>query len=91
MWDTGLIEHTGRSEQEYVAYLEQMINAKKMQASGAPEDWANESLHLAKRVWVNDGGTIDQPYYQANISIVDEQLALAGLRLAALLNDALGK
>jgi hypothetical protein len=90
-WDTGLIEHTGRSEQEYVAYLEQWIATKKMRTSGAPEDWANESLRLAKQVWVNDGGTIDQAYYQTNIGIVNERLALAGLRLAALLDDALGK
>jgi hypothetical protein len=90
-WDSGLIEHTGRSEQEYVDYLEQMIAGKKLHASGTPEDWANESLGLAKQVWVNDGGAVDQAYYQANIGIVDERLALAGLRLAAVLNDALGK
>lgn len=90
-WDSGLIEHTGRSEQEYVSYLEQMITAKKLQASGSPEDWANESLRLAKQVWVNDGGAIDDAYYKANIGIVDERLALAGLRLAAVLNEALGK
>ncbi|HLJ25107.1 MAG TPA: S1/P1 nuclease [Candidatus Angelobacter sp.] len=90
-WDTGLIEHTGRSEQEYVAFLEQMIVSKKLQAGGTPQDWANESLRLAKQVWVNDGGAVDQAYYQANISVVDERLALAGLRLAAMLNDALGR
>lgn len=89
-WDTGLLEHTGRSEQDYVTYLEQMITDKKLQAGGSPEDWANESLLLARKVWVNDGGAVDQAYYQANISIVDERLALAGLRLAAMLNDALG-
>jgi hypothetical protein len=90
-WDTGLIEHTGRSEQDYVAYLEQMITAKKLQASGQPADWANESLQLARKVWLNDGGAVDETYYKANINIVDERLALAGLRLAAVLNDALGK
>ncbi len=90
-WDTGLIEHTGRSEQEYVAYMEQMIVSKKLQAGSTPQDWANESLRLAKQVWVNDGGAVDQAYYQANISVVDERLALAGLRLAAMLNDALGR
>jgi hypothetical protein len=90
-WDTGLLEHTGRSEQDYVTYLEQMIASKKLQAGGTPEDWANESLRLAKQVWISEGGAVDQAYYQANISIVDERLALAGLRLAAVLNDALGK
>lgn len=68
-----------------------MIASKHLQASGSPKDWANESLRLARQVWVNDGGAVDQAYYQANIGVVDERLALAGLRLAAVLNDALGK
>lgn len=89
-WDSGLLEHTGRSEQEYVAYLEQMITSKKLQATGAPQDWANESWRFAKQAWLNDGGSVDEAYYKANIGTVDERLALAGLRLAALLNQALG-
>lgn len=89
-WDSGLLEHTGRSEQEYVAYLEQMIASKKLQATGTPEDWANESWRFAKQAWLSDGGSVDEAYYKANIGIVDERLALAGLRLAALLNQALG-
>ncbi|HEY6248515.1 MAG TPA: S1/P1 nuclease [Candidatus Angelobacter sp.] len=90
-WDSGLIEHTGRSEQEYVSYLEQLITTQKLQASGTPESWANESLRLAKQVWLNDGGSVDEAYYRANINVVDQRLALAGLRLAAVLNEALGK
>jgi hypothetical protein len=90
-WDTGLLEHTGRSEQEYVSYLEQMITDKKLQAgNGTPEDWANESFGLAKKVWINNDGAVDAAYYKANIGIVDERLALAGLRLAAMLNQTLG-
>ena len=34
---------------------------------------------------------IDDAYYQAHIDLVNQKLALAGLRLAKLLNDALGK
>lgn len=90
-WDSGLIDHTGRSEQEYVAYLEQLITSQKLQAGGTPESWANESLHLANQAWLNDGGSVDEAYYRANITVVDQRLALAGLRLAALLNDALGR
>lgn len=88
-WDSGLIDHTGRSEQDYVAYLEQLITTQKLAAGGTPETWANESLRLAKQVWLNDGGSVDESYYKANISVVDERLALAGLRLAAVLNEAL--
>jgi hypothetical protein len=67
-----------------------MIASKKLRAGGTPEDWANESLYLAKQVWVNQGAAIDEAYFRANIGVVDERLALAGLRLAAELNDALG-
>ena len=87
VWDIALLEHTGRSEQDYVAYLEQQIATNRWKASGTPEDWANESLKLAKQVWLPEGGSVDEAYYKANIGVVDQQLALAGLRLAALLND----
>ena len=58
---------------------------------GTAEQWANESFHIAHQVWVNEGSAIDENCYRRNIHVVDEQLALAGLRLAKLLNDALGK
>ena len=91
-WDTGLIEHTGRSEQEYAAYLEKLISSKDLQArsGGTPEDWANESLVLAKQAWLSEGGSVDEKYFQTSITVVDERLALAGLRLAALLNQVFG-
>lgn len=90
-WDTGLLEHTGRSEQDYVTYLEGIISRSKLYNGGTPADWANESHRLAIQVWIDNGGAVDQAYYQANIGIVDSRLELAGLRLAALLNEALGK
>jgi S1/P1 Nuclease len=89
-WDVGLIDHTGRSETAYVRYLEQMIARRKLRASGTPEDWANESFHWAKRAWLNEGGEVTEEYYRRNIHIVDDRLALAGLRLAAMLNQTLG-
>jgi nuclease S1 len=89
-WDAGLINHTGRSEQQYADYLEKTIIRKKMRAGGTPEDWANESLHAAKQAWVEEDGAVDEAYYQANIRVVDGRLALAGLRLAAVLNRTLG-
>lgn len=86
-WDIDLIEHTGRSEADYVAYLEQLITSKKLQASGTAQDWANESFHDAQQVMLENGGAVDETYYKANIGMLDERLALAGLRLAALLNE----
>jgi len=38
---------------------------------------------------VNDGGSVDEQYYRQQIK-VDQRLSLAGLRLAALLNEVFG-
>jgi len=57
------------------------------QVEGNPEIWANESFQLAKKVWLNNGGAVDDTYYRTNISMVDRRLALAGMRLAKMLNQ----
>ena len=38
--------------------------------------------------WLADGAQIDENYYQKEIKVVDQRRALAGLRLAAVLNEA---
>jgi CheY-like chemotaxis protein len=52
-WDTGFIQHTGMSVDEYVVHLNKLI-----------------------------------AYYGKEITVLDERLALAGLRLAVMLNEA---
>jgi S1/P1 Nuclease len=93
VWDIGLIEHAGRSEKDYAIYLEKLILRERLmgKADGTPEDWANESLRLAKQVWLNEGSSVDEAYYRANIPMVDERLALAGLRLAKTVNRVFAK
>lgn len=92
-WDTGLIEHVGISEKRYVARLNELIASRKLtlQAGGSPAEWANESFLLAKKVWINNGGAIDEIYFENDIGIVNRRLALAGIRLARVINQALGK
>jgi hypothetical protein len=87
-WDTGLIEHTGMGRDAYVAHLEKLISDEHLTASGNPEDWANESHGDAQSAWVADGAQIDEVYYQKEIKVVDRRLGLAGLRLAAIMNEA---
>ena len=87
-WDSGLIQHRGMDVNEYVAHLEKLIAEEHLTASGTPEDWANESHRYAQSVWLNDGAQIDENYYRKQIKVVDERLALAGLRLAGTLNEA---
>ena len=89
LWDEGLIVHSGRSDAQYAAYLEELIvrRSLKRESGVAPAAWADESFHLAHEVWLPDGGTADEAYYRKNIGIVDTRLALAGVRLAELLNQ----
>jgi S1/P1 Nuclease len=91
VWDSELIEHTGVREHRYVRRLEKMIAADHLKSGSAdPVVWANESLRLAKQAWVQPNTNIDEAYYLRERPVVDRQLALAGLRLARLLNEELG-
>jgi hypothetical protein len=78
---------------EYSRHEEEVVTADKLEAlaGGIPEEWANESLKLAEGAWVPDGTHLDERYYKKQIKVVDRQMALAGLRLAKLLNESIGK
>jgi hypothetical protein len=91
VWDTELILHTGLREHRYAHELEEMIAVDHLRAGSAdPAAWANDSLQLAKQAWVQPQTNIDEGYYLRERPVVDRQLALAGLRLARLLNEELG-
>jgi S1/P1 Nuclease len=91
VWDLGLIQHERLSDGNYVAQRERMVTQEGLETKplGTPEEWANESFHLAHRVWLRDGSSVDEGYYQRCIQSLNQQLALAGIRLARLLNQAL--
>ena len=90
VWDSGLIRHTGMDAQQYTAYLEKMISEDHLEAGpDDPVSWANASWKLAKGALVQSCANIDEAYYTRERPIVDQQLALAGLRLAHLLNKDL--
>jgi hypothetical protein len=59
----------------------------RIDASDRPETWANESFWLARQIWLEEGGLVDEAYYQRTQWILDSQLARAGLRLASVLNQ----
>ncbi|MGE5323409.1 MAG: S1/P1 nuclease [Actinomycetota bacterium] len=92
VWDVVLLEHSGLSEREYVRRIQTLIRREGLdgKAGGTPEDWANESHAEGRTILRQIPAKVDQGYYDANIHLVDERLALAGLRLAALLNHTLG-
>lgn len=61
----------------------------RWQAERDPRVWAEESLALARRYTfdVRDEAPLGNPYYQETKAAVEERLAQAGFRLAALLTD----
>ena len=90
-WDSHLISHTGMTELRYAEDLNTMITAEHLKPGPTdPIAWANSSLALAKAAWVAPHSDIGEAYYTKERPVVDRQLALAGLRLAQILNHELG-
>jgi S1/P1 Nuclease len=95
VWDFGIIDKRTFDWGEYVRYLEQCwLRGKDISAlqRGTPVDWALEAHRAAVDVAysVPDDLKLGLPYYQSSLPVVDRQLALAGVRLARVLNQALG-
>jgi hypothetical protein len=91
VWDTQLVAHRQLPDARYARLLEQVIMQRRLEARalGTPADWAAESLAVAKAALIADGANVTEQYYMRQIDVVDERLALAGVRLAALLNRSL--
>lgn len=91
VWDSRLIGHRNIDDRQYVAALRKLIVEKRWgsQAPGTPAQWAEQSWRLAKEALVAPNTNIDEAYYRRQITVVDERIALAGVRLAAVLNRVL--
>lgn len=89
LWDTGLLVHTELSHEEY---LQGLIRQTRSNAGDRlswareldPVVWANESHRLAhsNAYVVPKNGRIGDAYYRRNIRVVNERLAMTGVRLA---------
>ncbi len=90
VWDSRLIGHRDLPDKAYVPVLEKLIAQKGWfsQPVGTPKDWAEQSWALGKAALVRNDTNIDEAYYQRHIGVIDERLALGGVRLAAVLNRA---
>lgn len=91
VWDSMIIEEQGLSEKQYTDKLLQEIkdNHWERLAGGEPTTWANISHHYAVEAMVPNGALITHEYVQEESKVVDAQLALAGLRMAHVLNRIL--
>ena len=57
--------------------------------AGTPAQWAEQSFKLAREALVANDTNIDEAYYERHIKVIEDRLALAGVRLAADLNRIL--
>jgi hypothetical protein len=92
VWDTGLILHTGLTAEDYAKHLDTDTLAAMTDAdwqNGTPVDWAIESHAATKSAYVSEHAVLDQAYFDAQIVVVDKQLARAGARLAMILEELL--
>jgi hypothetical protein len=91
VWDGRLISRRNLDDPTYVAKLKKLIDDKGFgsQPTGTPAQWAEQSFKLAKEGLVADGTNIDDAYFERHIKVIEDRLALAGVRLAADLNRIL--
>jgi hypothetical protein len=91
VWDGRLIARRALDDGAYLGELRKLIIAKGFgsQPAGAPAQWAEQSFRLAKEALVKPDTNIDEGYYRRHITVIDERLSLAGVRLAAVLNRVL--
>jgi hypothetical protein len=106
-WDTCLVlRAVGEDVNEAATELMKTITPARIESwtHSEPKDWANESFAMAEQAQtkycIRQGASCEQPagkvtidaaYVVANAPIVREQLQKAGVRLAHLLDAALGK
>jgi hypothetical protein len=94
LWDTGLIMRTVYAWGTYVTRLEKSWFPKHDVSAlqgGSPADWALEAHRLAHDVAYDfpDSGIVGTQYLAKSGPVVERQLALAGVRLANLLKEAM--
>jgi hypothetical protein len=101
-WDIGTVDSLGSSADQIAAKLDARLTPDDLKAwsAGTPQSWAMESFDLARRdayalsslPTCRAHGSVDLPAaYQAEAKKdAAEQLLKAGIRMAGLLNRALG-
>lgn len=95
VWDSGILEERDPDAHHYAERLNAWLHTQPAGTfqGGSVVDWAMESHDIARdHVYVlPEDRKLGEHYYRANVPVVDHQLAKAGVRLATLLNEALGK
>jgi len=95
VWDSGIVGERDPNAEHYAERLNEWLASRSKHTfeDGSVVDWAMESHQIAKEhVYVlPEDRKLGAEYYRANVTVVDQQLAKAGTRLARLLNEAIAK
>jgi hypothetical protein len=96
VWDSGILAAAHiNDERGYALELAHSITPEEAEKwrSGTPVDWADDSYGVASNliygVWPHSPGDLPASYEQKAIYVVQVQIEKAGVRLAAVLNEAL--
>jgi nuclease S1 len=95
-WDSQIMERRTTNEQVWLWDLNGVTNPKLASewSKGAPEDWATDTLQVAKTAYclpgtqslIQSGTTLGDDYSRMALPIIQRQLAKAGIRVAVVLN-----
>lgn len=94
VWDGGLIGKRALSIADWVDYLKDEVLPGLDEAAasgGTPADWSNESHSIGQEQRVENNTTLSDEYVRNAQPIIDDRLAKGALRLAKLIEDALGE
>jgi hypothetical protein len=96
VWDSQVIDRHTKNENVWQWDFDFLANPQKVSewSKGTPEDWATESLQLAKEAYhqpgsersLRSGSRLGNDYYRFALTAIQIQLAKAGIRTVYLLN-----
>jgi nuclease S1 len=97
VWDVQIMERHTQDERVWLWDFDFLANPKAVKewSKGTPEDWATESLQVAKEAYclpgtrtvMKSGTRLGDEYYRMALPIIQKQLAKAGIRTAWTLNE----
>jgi hypothetical protein len=97
VWDYQIMERHTTNEQVWLWDFDFHAKPKRVSewSRGTPEDWATESLMVAREAYrlpgaktvIQSGTKLGDEYYVAMLPIIQKQLAKSGIRIAWTLNE----
>jgi hypothetical protein len=91
VWDYYILASARLTARQYLAQLQPRLPAMKAGRTGTPMSWAEESCALLdSRGLYPARHSMDNAYLTAMRPLAERRIETAALRLAALLNEALG-